>query len=132
MRYVVGFVFNENLDKVVLMKRSKNPYSGLLNGLGGKIEASETALEAMKREWKEETDTSKSLDFRLLTNVVFENGIELFVYSTFIEENSICLPYASDEGFVSWHLIEKILINPSALSEDVASYIQTALPTHML
>jgi 8-oxo-dGTP diphosphatase len=132
MRYVVGFVFNENLDKVVLMKRSKNPYSGLLNGLGGKIEASETELEAMKREWKEETNTSKSLNFRFLTHVVFESGIELFVYSTFIEENSIQLPYVSNEGVVSWHLIKDVLMNPSNLSEDVASYIQTALPTHML
>lgn len=132
MRYVVGFVFNENLDKVVLMKRNKNPYRGLLNGLGGKVEASETALEAMKREWKEETDTSKTLGFRLLTSVVFDNGIELFVYSTFIEETSIQLPYVSNEGVVSWHLIKDVLMNPSNLSEDVASYIQTALPTHML
>lgn len=62
-RYVLGLLFRDNCTSVVLVRKNKPRWqAGLLNGVGGKIEANETELEAMVREFKEETgvDTSAS------------------------------------------------------------------------
>ncbi len=62
-RYVLGFLFRDNCFSVALIRKEKPPWqAGLLNGIGGKIEAGETELEAMVREFREESgvDTSGS------------------------------------------------------------------------
>lgn len=56
MRYVVGFVFTPDRDRVVLIEKLRPAWQkGRLNGVGGKIEAGETPLDAMVREFEEET-----------------------------------------------------------------------------
>ncbi|OHD24268.1 MAG: hypothetical protein A2Y38_20085 [Spirochaetes bacterium GWB1_59_5] len=57
IRYVVGFAFSEDRKQVVLIKKDRGPEElrGKLNGVGGKINASESIYEAMSREFKEET-----------------------------------------------------------------------------
>lgn len=58
-QYVNGFLFDPTLRHVVLMRKNKPvQQEGLLNGIGGKIEKGETPLEAMIREFKEETGMS--------------------------------------------------------------------------
>lgn len=58
-RYVVGFKFNRDLDQVALIRKLRPEWQrGLLNGVGGKIEPGETPLEAMVREFREETGGS--------------------------------------------------------------------------
>lgn len=56
-KYVLGFLFNEDLTEVVLIRKNKPEWQAdLLNGVGGKIEDSdENALGAMIREFSEET-----------------------------------------------------------------------------
>ena len=55
-RYVAGFLFDSALAEVALIRKNKPAWqSGLLNGIGGKIETGETALDAMLREFNEET-----------------------------------------------------------------------------
>ena len=55
-KYVVGFMLDPTLSKVVLIRKTKPEWqAGLLNGVGGKIEPDEGALTAMYREFKEET-----------------------------------------------------------------------------
>jgi len=55
--YVCGFLFKgENADRVVLIRKNKPEWqAGNLNGVGGKVEPAELALDAMKREFKKET-----------------------------------------------------------------------------
>lgn len=54
--YVLGFCFNGDESKVVLISKLKPQWQvGLLNGVGGKIERNESSLEAMYREFEEET-----------------------------------------------------------------------------
>jgi 8-oxo-dGTP diphosphatase len=54
-RYVLGFIFDTDGREVVLIEKRRPAWqAGLLNGIGGKIEAGETALEAMQRECREE------------------------------------------------------------------------------
>lgn len=55
-RYVVGFLFDDNMTQVCMIKKSRPVWqNGLLNGIGGKIDERETPLEAMIREFREET-----------------------------------------------------------------------------
>lgn len=54
--YVAGFLFDFSLERVALIRKLKPEWqAGLLNGIGGKIEEGETAMDAMVREFKEET-----------------------------------------------------------------------------
>lgn len=48
-------VFNIDKDKILFCKRVKNPYKGLYNFVGGKIEAAENSINAAYRELQEET-----------------------------------------------------------------------------
>ena len=52
-------VFNENTDKMLMCKRRRNPYKGLSNFVGGKIEKEEDGLTAAYRELEEETAITK-------------------------------------------------------------------------
>jgi 8-oxo-dGTP diphosphatase len=53
--YACGFLFSENHARVVLIrKRRPHWQAGKLNGVGGKLEPGETALDAMRREFREE------------------------------------------------------------------------------
>jgi len=53
-------VFNECADKMLMCKRRKNPYKGLSNFVGGKIEENENGLDAAYRELEEETAITKN------------------------------------------------------------------------
>ena len=48
-------VFNRGKDAVLFCERKKEPYAGLLNFVGGKVEAGETSEDAAYRELWEET-----------------------------------------------------------------------------
>ena len=52
-------VFNRGKDAVLFCKRKKEPYAGLLNFVGGKVEAGETSEDAAYRELWEETGIGK-------------------------------------------------------------------------
>ncbi len=53
--YVVGFRFSPDLRRVVLIRKNRPDWQkGLLNGVGGRIEADETPERAMAREFAEE------------------------------------------------------------------------------
>lgn len=52
-------VYNETLDRLLMCKRKKNPYKGLSNFVGGKIETGEDGLHAAYRELWEETSITK-------------------------------------------------------------------------
>tara|TARA_R110000787_G_scaffold63273_5_gene142543 strand:+ start:57 stop:500 length:444 start_codon:yes stop_codon:yes gene_type:complete len=55
-KYVTGLLFSQDASHVVLIKKI-NPLwqRGLFNGIGGKIEADESSVDAMVREFFEET-----------------------------------------------------------------------------
>lgn len=55
-QYVLGFMFSDNLEDVALLSKNRPPWQkGKLNGVGGRVEKDETFLEAMNREFAEET-----------------------------------------------------------------------------
>lgn len=56
VRYVAGFMFTFDRDRVALIRKQKPVWQrGKLNGIGGKVEPGETAVQAMVREFQEET-----------------------------------------------------------------------------
>lgn len=54
-RYVLGFIFNNNLTKTLLILKKRGPQVDRWNGIGGEAHDDETYLDAMKREAREET-----------------------------------------------------------------------------
>lgn len=56
--YVVGFLFDQELQRVALIRKNKPRWqAGLLNGIGGKIEITDdNPHDAMFREFKEEAE----------------------------------------------------------------------------
>jgi 8-oxo-dGTP diphosphatase len=53
--YVCGFLFSPDRTRVLLIRKNRPAWqAGKLNGLGGKVEPGEAALDAMRREFREE------------------------------------------------------------------------------
>ena len=78
-------VFNKSLDKILFCIRAKEPYKGLYNFVGGKIEKNETNDEAAYRELFEETGISNEdieLDHFMDLNY-FKDEKNLQVYMEF-------------------------------------------------
>ena len=75
-------VFDENLNKVLFCIRAKEPYKGLYNFVGGKVENNESDEEAAYRELFEETGIDREdieLDhFMDLNYFKYENNIQVF------------------------------------------------------
>ncbi|MEN6357160.1 MAG: NUDIX domain-containing protein [Armatimonadota bacterium] len=56
MHFVDGFLFDDEGTNVLLIRKVRPQWqAGLLNGIGGKIEDGERPIEAMCREFQEET-----------------------------------------------------------------------------
>jgi len=61
--YVVGFMFSEDGKQVALIRKEKPAWQkGKLNGIGGKLEPKEAPLDAMVREFLEETGFETTVD----------------------------------------------------------------------
>ena len=79
----VIIVYSNDESKILMCYRKKEPYKGLYNLVGGKIEENETNIEAAYRELNEETGISKD-DISLVHLMDFNyniNDVELQVYA---------------------------------------------------
>ncbi len=81
-RYNVTVVYNKEEDKILMCYRSKDPYKGLYNLVGGKIEENEDDLVSAYRELFEETGiTEMDISLHLLMTTFYKlSDIELQVY----------------------------------------------------
>ena len=78
----VIWVFNQTAEKVLMCKRRKEPYKGLYNLVGGKIEPDEDGLTAAYRELKEETNITGITLVHLMDFTYFLNDscrLEIYV-----------------------------------------------------
>lgn len=75
-------VFHRDGEHILMCRRRKNPYKGLYNLVGGKIENGEDGLSAAYRELVEETGISKNdiLLTHLMDFSYYLSGIKLEVY----------------------------------------------------
>ena len=81
-RYNVIVVFNKELDKTLMCKRIKEPYIGMYNLVGGKIEKDNDGLNEAYRELLEETNISKDdielVHFMNIEYIRFNKIIEVY------------------------------------------------------
>lgn len=82
-KYNLVSVYNKEYNKILMCKRSKEPYKGKFNLVGGKVENGENEEDAAYRELKEETGiTKEDIELRHLMNFQYiVSDIELEVYA---------------------------------------------------
>ncbi len=81
-KYNVIIVYNKEESKILMCERKKEPYKGMLNLVGGKVEENELEIDAAYRELCEETGiTKQDIELKLLMNFqYFLDDMELEVY----------------------------------------------------
>ncbi|MBQ7840970.1 MAG: NUDIX domain-containing protein [Lachnospiraceae bacterium] len=81
-------VFDKTGSNVLMCRRRKDPFKGLLNLVGGKIEPGEDAMAAAYRELEEETGITRA-DIRLIHMMDFTyhlQSLKMEVYYGFLEK----------------------------------------------
>ena len=103
-------VFNKDLNKVLFCIRAKEPYKGLYNFVGGKVEENETDEEAAYRELFEETGISQKdieLDHFMDLNY-FKYGNNLQVYYGILKHEVTLI---EEKNKLEWVIINDELLN---------------------
>lgn len=103
-------VFNKNLEKSLFCIRSKEPYKGLYNFVGGKVEDNETDENAAYRELYEETGISKEFikleHFMDLNYFKYNNNLQ--VYYGILSNN---IELVEEKNKLEWVKLDKELLN---------------------
>jgi len=103
-------VFDKNLTKALFCIRAKEPYKGLYNFVGGKVEENESNEEAAYRELFEETGiTNKDIELDYFMDInyfKYENNIQVF-YG--ILEHNVNL--IEEKNKLEWVVINDELLN---------------------
>lgn len=71
--HTVVFLFDEDTKCVLLQLKDRGPFIGKLNGVGGKFEEGETALQCMLREVEEETGVTDIRGIHWLGQLILPN-----------------------------------------------------------
>ena len=103
-------VFSKNLDKVLFCIRAKEPYKGLYNFVGGKIEKGESNDNAAYRELFEETGISHNdikLDHFMDLNY-FKYGNNIQVYYGILQHK---VNLVEEKNKLEWVKIDDGLLN---------------------
>lgn len=98
-------VFSENTDKMLMCKRSKNPYKGLSNFVGGKIEEQENGLDAAYRELEEETAITKK-DIILSHLMDFTYYLENCYLEVYVGKLNKEVDVRGDENELYWSTLD--------------------------
>ena len=103
-------VFDKDLNKVLFCIRAKEPYKGMYNFVGGKVQEGETNDEAAYRELFEETGISKK-DIKLehfMDLNYFKYGNNLQVYYGILKQN---VKLVEEKNKLVWIVLDKKLLD---------------------
>ncbi|WP_130859148.1 NUDIX hydrolase [Gracilibacillus phocaeensis] len=136
--YNVLMIYNNDMNQLLMCERLKNPYKGLSNLVGGKIENGELSIESAYRELLEETGISKKdvilhhlMDFTYyLQNCYVEvyagrlkrdvsvTGDENVLYWSDLNKDFFDMSLYAGEGNIG-HMIEQVnMVKDNILSDD--------------
>lgn len=85
----VIIVYSPDERRVLMCQRANDPYKGLLNFVGGKVESGEDPLTAAYRELAEETGITDIRLTHVMNFQYFISGLELEVYAGRINKEPI-------------------------------------------
>ena len=105
--YNVVWVFNPERDRVLMCLRRKDPYKGLYNLVGGKIEPGESSPDAAWRELREETGIDRDdIDLLRLMDFVYhqEDACRVEVWAGTLKRDIIPL---GDENELHWLALDE-------------------------
>ena len=87
-------IFNKNLNKTLMCKRTKEKYKGMLNLVGGKIDKENDRLNEAYRELCEETNIKKDdVDLVYFMNLIYVKwDKELEVYYGILNKDVTLIP----------------------------------------
>ncbi len=84
--YVLGYLFNVHRSQVWLIRKERPAWQkGKLNGIGGHVEDGESPLDAMRREFKEETGVG--VLFWEHTLRLFSDDWQVYVFRAFVSNS---------------------------------------------
>lgn len=88
MRANLILIFNHNKSRVLCCLRSKEPFAGKFNFLGGKIEDNESSIDAAYRELFEESGIKRSnidllqvMEYKFFDNIYSDETYTMEVYA---------------------------------------------------
>lgn len=100
--YNLIVVYNEAADKILMCKRKKEPYKGLCNFVGGKIEAfDEDGLSAAYRELEEETAVTRD-DITLSHLMDFTYYLDDCYVEVYVGKLNKQITVSGDENELYW------------------------------
>jgi 8-oxo-dGTP diphosphatase len=99
--YNLIVVFDETGERVLMCRRKANPYKGLYNFVGGKIEPGEDGLQAAYRELREETSISGN-DIRLTRFIDFTYHLSDIRVEVYVGQLNKSMAVYGDENQLVW------------------------------
>ena len=99
--YNLVAVFNKSRDKMLMCKRLKNPYLGLYNMVGGKIEKGESSENAAYRELFEETGITEE-QIKLTHLMDFTYYLDDCYVEVFVGGLNCEVTVSGDENILFW------------------------------
>lgn len=99
-------VFNDITNRMLMCKRRKNPYKGLSNFVGGKIEQNESGIDAAYRELEEETAITRN-DIILSHLMDFTYPLDNCYLEIYVGKLNKSIEVCGDENELYWSSLDK-------------------------
>ena len=119
----VCFIHDKKREKVLLLRRNKDPMKNMVTGVGGKTKFQEDIHLSCHREVYEETGiTPTNVRLKGVLKTIVDDGTSswiLFAYTADCLDETVC---HCDEGILEWVPIEEIN------SHNIIGFIRKILP----
>lgn len=110
--YNVIVVFTPQMDRMLMCRRKKEPYKGLSNFVGGKIEKGEDGYSAAYREMQEESSISRE-DISLTHLVDFTYPLDNCYVEVYVGRLNREVEVKGEENELYWSTLDKNFFDSS-------------------
>ena len=98
-------VFDPEAERMLMCKRRKDPYKGLIDFVGGKIEKQEAGIDAAYRELEEETSITRA-DIHLTHLMDFSYPLDQSYMEVYVGRLNRPVTVAGNENELFWSSLE--------------------------